>query len=52
MNIKVDILVILALVVFVLVFIVIKRNKKDRKDLEKELNARELKSDKHDEEHI
>lgn len=52
MDLKIDVLVILALVVFILIFIIIKRNKKDQKHLEEELNARELKPDKHDEEHI
>lgn len=52
MNVNVDVLVILGLVVFILVWVVIRRNKKDQKEMEKELNAREMKPEKHDEEHI
>lgn len=46
-----NVVVISILVVAIALFIVfvIKRNKKDRKDLEKDLNERELPTDKHEE---
>jgi hypothetical protein len=52
MDLNLEIIVALGLVVFLLVFVVIKRNAKDKKELEQELNAKELKPDKHDDEHI
>jgi large-conductance mechanosensitive channel len=52
MDLKLEILIILALVVFLIVWIFLKRNAKDKKELEQELNAKELKPDKHDDEHI
>lgn len=51
-DLNVDILIVLALVFFLIIWFVIKRNRKDRKDLERELNANEMKAEKHDEEHI
>lgn len=46
-----NVIVISILVVAIALFIVfvIKRNKKDQKDLEKELNQKEINPDKHDE---
>lgn len=41
-----------AIVILAFVIFVIKRNRKDQKDLEKELNQRETKPSKHDEDHI
>jgi len=46
------VLVALALVIFLIVWFTINRNKKDKKELEDELNAKEMKAEKHDEEHI
>ncbi len=42
----------LGILAIVLIVFVIKRNIKDQKDLENELNERELKPDKHDKERI
>jgi hypothetical protein len=42
----------LGILAIALIVFVIKRNLKDQKDLENELNERELKPNKHDEEHI
>ncbi|HTM98825.1 MAG TPA: FeoB-associated Cys-rich membrane protein [Pedobacter sp.] len=47
-------IVIALLIVAILAFVyfIIKRNRKDQKSLEKELNQREVKPEKHDDEHI
>ena len=42
----------LVIAILAFVYFVIKRNKKDQKNLEDELNQKEIKADKHDEEHI
>jgi preprotein translocase subunit YajC len=51
---KLNSVVIALLVVAILAFVyfVIKRNRKDQKSLEKELNQREVKPEKHDEGHV
>lgn len=51
---KVNIIVIAILIVAVLAFVyfVIKRNRKDQKKLEDELNQKELPTDKHPGDHI
>lgn len=51
---KSNTIVIALLVVAILAFVyfIIKRNRKDQKSLEKDLNQREVKPEKHDEEHI
>lgn len=46
------VLVALALAIFLIVWFTINRNKKEKKALKDELNAKELKAEKHDEEHI
>jgi preprotein translocase subunit YajC len=47
-------IVIALLVVAILAFVyfIIKRNRKDQKSLEKDLNQREIKPEKHDDEHV
>jgi len=47
-------IVIALLIVAILAFVyfIIKRNRKDQKSLEKDLNQREVKPEKHDDEHI
>ena len=51
---KVNIVIIALIVVAILAFVyfIIKRNKKDLKSLERELNEKEIKPETHDEEHI
>ncbi len=51
---KVNFILIAVAIVAVLAFVyfVIKRNRKDQKDLEKQLNQKELKPDKHTGDHI
>ncbi|MFA6277195.1 MAG: hypothetical protein WC622_10630 [Pedobacter sp.] len=51
---KVNTIIIAIVIVAVLAFVyfIIKRNKKDQKELENELNQREIKPNKHDEEHV
>ncbi len=51
---KVNSIVIALVIVAILAFVyfIIKRNRKDQKDLEEELNQKEIKPEKHDEEKI
>jgi preprotein translocase subunit YajC len=51
---KINFILIAVAIVAILgfVYFIIKRNKKDQKELEKELNQKELKPEKHDSEHI
>jgi preprotein translocase subunit YajC len=51
---KVNIVIIALIVVAILAFVyfIIKRNKKDQKSLERELNEKEIKPSAHDDEHI
>lgn len=51
---KVNIVVIAIVVIAVLAFFyfIIRRNRKDQKNLERELNQKELSPDKHDEEKV
>ncbi len=52
MEINVVVIAIIIVAVFGFVYFIVKRNKKDLKDLEKELNEKELQPKKHDENHI
>ena len=51
---KLNTVVIALLVVAILAFVyfIIKRNRKDQQSLEEDLNQREVKSEKHDGEHL
>ncbi|SFH26202.1 FeoB-associated Cys-rich membrane protein [Pedobacter insulae] len=51
---KFNSIVIALLVVAILAFVyfIIRRNRKDQKSLEKELNQREMKPEKHEDEHV
>jgi len=51
---KINVVVIAIIIVAILAFVyfVIKRNKKDQKELENELNTRELNPDKHKEDKV
>ncbi|MBC7616354.1 MAG: hypothetical protein H7202_09830 [Pedobacter sp.] len=52
MEVNSTVIAVLVIAILVFVYFVIKRNKKDQKNLEEELNQKEIKPDKHDEEHI
>jgi preprotein translocase subunit YajC len=51
---KINFILIAVAIVAILgfVYFIIKRNQKDQKDLEKELNQKELKPDKHSDERV
>ena len=52
MEINRIVIAIIIVAVLVFVYFVIKRNRKDLKDLEKELNEKDIQPKKHDENHI
>lgn len=52
MKINTVIIAIAIIAVLAFVYFIIKRNRKDQKELEKELNDREVAPDKHDGEHV
>ena len=52
MEVNRTVIAVLVIVILAFVYFIIKRNKKDQKNLEEELNQKEIKPDKHDEEHI
>lgn len=52
MEVNRTVIAVLVIAILIFVYFIIKRNKKDRKSLEEELNQNDIKPDKHDEEHI
>ncbi|MCY1536797.1 hypothetical protein D9M68_722680 [compost metagenome] len=52
MDISIAIAGILIVLIIPFVYFIIKRNRKDQRELEEELNKREMKPDKHDGDHI
>ena len=52
MEVNSTVIAVLVIAILAFVYFVIKRNKKDQKNLEEELNQKEIKPDKHDDEHI
>lgn len=52
MDISIVIVGILIVLIIPFVYFIIKRNRKDQRELEEELNEREMKPDKHDGDHI
>ena len=52
MEVNSTVIAILVLAILVFVYFIIKRNRKDQKNLQDELNQNEIKPEKHDEEHI
>ncbi|MBB2144796.1 hypothetical protein GM921_04830 [Pedobacter sp. LMG 31464] len=46
------IIAIVIVAVLAFVYFIVKRNKKDQKELEDELNQKEITPDKHDDEHV
>lgn len=52
MEINIVVIAIIVVAVLVFVYFVIKRNKQDLKDLEKELNEKDIHPKKHDDNHI
>ncbi|MFD0941282.1 hypothetical protein [Pedobacter boryungensis] len=52
MKINTVIIAIVVVAILAFVYFIIKRNKKDQKELEHEFNQKEVKPDKHDEKHI
>ena len=52
MEVNNTVIVVLIIAILIFVYFIIKRNKKDQKNLEDELNQNDIKPDKHDEEHV
>ena len=52
MKINTVIIAIVIVAIIAFVYFIIKRNRKDLKELEKELNQKEIMPDKHDDNHI
>lgn len=52
MDINMAIIGVLIILVIPFIFFVIRRNRKDQRDMEEEMNKREMNPDKHDGDHI
>ena len=52
MEVNKTVIAILIVAILVFVYFIIKRNRKDQKNLQDELNQKEIKPEKHDEENI